>query len=145
MVMPGVFMSTSRKLMPLCFAASGLVRTSRKHQSATWAIDVQTFWPLTTNASSSRTARVCRLARSEPAFGSENPWHHSSSAVRIFCRCRRCCAGVPYFISVGPSIERPPRLTNCGDSARAISWKRMICSVSGAPRPPNSFGQFMPT
>jgi len=26
------------------------------------------------------------------------------------------------FISVGPSIDTPPRLTICGDSARAISW-----------------------
>src|SRR5207247_623716 len=144
-VMPGVFMSTSRKLIPLCLGASGLVRTSRKHQSATCAIDVQTFWPLTTKCSPSSTPRVWRLARSEPAFGSENPWHHSSSAVRIFCRCRVCWAGVPYFISVGPSIESPPRLMNWGDSARAISWKRMICSVSGAPRPPNSFGQLIPT
>jgi hypothetical protein len=46
--MPGVFMSTSRKLMPLCLAALGSVRTSRKHQSATWAMLVHTFWPFTT-------------------------------------------------------------------------------------------------
>src|SRR5881392_1248094 len=117
-----VDMSTRRKLMPLCLGASGLVRTRRKHQSATCAMLVQTFWPLTTKWPSSRTARVWRFARSEPAPGSEKPWHQSSSAVRIFGRKRACCAGVPCFMSVGPSIEMPPRFTNCGDSARAISW-----------------------
>ena len=121
-MMPGVFMSTSRKLMPLCLAALGSVRTNRKHQSATCAMDVHTFCPFTTKCSPSRTARVWRFARSEPAFGSENPWHQSSSAVRIFARWRCCCAAVPCFMSVGPSIDTPPRLTSCGDSARAISW-----------------------
>ena len=36
-----------------------------------------TFWPLTTHSSPSRTARVARPARSEPAPGSENSWHHT--------------------------------------------------------------------
>ncbi|MNN25955.1 hypothetical protein D3C81_1394480 [compost metagenome] len=36
-VTPGVFMSTSRKLMPACFFTSVSVRTSRKIQSAWWA------------------------------------------------------------------------------------------------------------
>ena len=83
---------------------------------------VHTFWPLTTKWSPSRTARVWRFARSEPALGSEKPWHQSSSAVRIRGRKRACWAGVPYFMSVGPSMESPPRFTNWGDSARAISW-----------------------
>ena len=48
-VMPGVFMSTSRNEMPSCrFAAFGLVRTSRKHQSAWCAVEVQIFCPFTT-------------------------------------------------------------------------------------------------
>src|SRR5437762_1873427 len=63
----------------------------------------------------------------------------------MYCKCFFCWAGVPYFMRVGPSIDRPPRFTNSGDSARAISWYRMICSVSGAPRPPHSLGQFIPT
>ena len=37
-VTPSLFMSTSRHVMPLCLGASGLVRTSSMHQSATWAI-----------------------------------------------------------------------------------------------------------
>ena len=114
-------MSTSKNEMPLCLAAVGSVRTSRKHQSATWPMLVHTFWPFTTKWSPSSTARVWRLARSEPALGSENPWHHRSSAVRMRGRKRFCCSGVPSFISVGPSIDTPPRFTICGDSARAIS------------------------
>ena len=38
---------------------------------------VQTFWPLTTHSSPSRSARVVRPARSEPLPGSLNSWHHA--------------------------------------------------------------------
>ena len=48
-LMPGLRMSITRALMPLCFGASGSVRTKHMHQSAWWAPDVHTFWPLTTN------------------------------------------------------------------------------------------------
>src|SRR3970040_297875 len=71
---------------------------------------VQTFWPLMTYQSPSRTARVWRLAMSLPASGSEKPWHQSSSALRILPRCRALCAGVPWVMSVGPSMEMPPRV-----------------------------------
>ena len=52
-----------------------------------WANDDQTFWPLTTKWSS-RTSmrRAHRAERSEPAPGSEKPWHQISSAERIFAR-----------------------------------------------------------
>ena len=59
--------------MPLCRGAARSVRTRAKHQSATWAMLVQTFWPLTTKWSPASSARVWRFARSDPAFGSENP------------------------------------------------------------------------
>ena len=69
--------------MPLCLGTSGLVRASRIPKSATWAKEFHTFCPLTTNSSPSRTARVRRLARSDPALGSENSWHQTSSAWTI--------------------------------------------------------------
>jgi len=72
-VTPGESMSISRNVMPACFRASGSVRTRRNIQSALSAYDVQIFWPFTMKTSPSRTARVCRLARSEPAPGSEYP------------------------------------------------------------------------
>ena len=48
MVRPGLFMSTSRKVMPLCLAAVGSVRTRKKPHAATWAMLVHTFWPFST-------------------------------------------------------------------------------------------------
>ena len=42
----------------------------------------QTFWPLTTHSSPSRTARVASDARSEPAPGSLKSWHQTSSPVK---------------------------------------------------------------
>ena len=56
--------------MPRCLASVGLVRHSTKIQLAVWPLDVQIFWPLITHSSPSRTARVPRLARSEPLSGS---------------------------------------------------------------------------
>ncbi|MNL75396.1 hypothetical protein D3C87_2011940 [compost metagenome] len=46
-VMPGVFMSISKKEMPVCFVPSVLVRTRQKIQLACWPSVVQVFWPLT--------------------------------------------------------------------------------------------------
>src|SRR5215467_11294801 len=94
-VMPGVVIGTRRQLIPWCFGTSGFVRTSRMIQCAKCAPDVHTFWPLTTKWSPWSMARVRRLARSEPAPGSENPWHQISSALRIAGRWRRFCSGVP--------------------------------------------------
>ncbi len=47
-VIPGVFMSTRKKLMPLCLDASGSVRASTMHQSERWALLVQILSPLIT-------------------------------------------------------------------------------------------------
>ena len=69
--MPGVSIGISRKLMPSCFFACLSVRTRQKIQLASIASEVQIFWPFTTHSSPSSTASVRRLARSEPAFGSE--------------------------------------------------------------------------
>ena len=92
---------------------SGSVRHTTKHQSARCASVVHTFWPVITHSSPSSTARVWMLARSEPAFGSEKPWHHSSSTDWIFGRNRRFCSSVPNWISVGReqplAEERDPR------------------------------------
>ena len=46
------------------------------------AYDDQTFWPSTTKRSPSSRAEARTPARSEPAPGSENPWHQISSAAR---------------------------------------------------------------
>ena len=69
--MPGLSIGTSRKLIPSCFFACLSVRTRRKIQFASIAIEVQIFWPFTTQWSPFGTASVRSDARSEPAFGSE--------------------------------------------------------------------------
>ena len=48
--------------------------------------DDHTFCPSTTNLPFSSRALVRTPARSEPAPGSEKPWHQISSAERIGCR-----------------------------------------------------------
>ena len=81
--MPGLRMSTAKKVMPRCLGASQSVRARSMPQSATWADEVQTFWPLTTYSSPSRSALVRSPARSEPALGSLKSWHHTWSPRRI--------------------------------------------------------------
>ena len=50
----------SSALIPLCFGASGSVRTKVRMTSASCAPEVHTFCPLTTKWSPSRTARVVK-------------------------------------------------------------------------------------
>ncbi len=45
--MPGVSIGMTIQVMPRCFGASGSVRTSSSQKSATWACEVQIFWPVT--------------------------------------------------------------------------------------------------
>ena len=77
--MPGVDMSTRKQVMPSCLGAAGLVRARQMPQSASLAMVVHTFWPVSDQPPSTRSARVASDARSEPAPGSENSWHHVSS------------------------------------------------------------------
>jgi len=67
---PGWCMLIRTKLMPSCFFDVS-VRTRQKHQSAYCAPLVQIFWPLIFQWSPASSQRVWRLARSEPAPGSE--------------------------------------------------------------------------
>ena len=67
---PGWRMLISTKLMPSCFLVVS-VRTRQKHQSAYCAPLVQIFEPLIRQWSPASSHLVVRLARSEPAPGSE--------------------------------------------------------------------------
>ena len=107
----------------MCLAASPSVRATSMHHFEYWAPLVQTFWPVTTQSSPSLTARVLSAARSEPASGSEKPWHQISSADRIGLRKRSFCSSVPHTISVGPPSSRPSTLAGSGTRARPISSK----------------------
>ena len=125
----------------MCFGASVSVRATSMHHFEYCAPLVQTFWPVTLQPSPSRTARVLSAARSEPASGSEKPWHQISSADRIGPRKRSFCSSVPHAISVGPPSSSPSTLAGSGARARPSSSKKIADSVSVAPRPPCSTGQ----
>ena len=83
---PGAFMSTTKPVRPLCLGRSGSVRAMISPMSLYWAPDVHTFWPVMPHSSPSRSARVCRLARSLPAPGSENSWQPTMSPRYIAVR-----------------------------------------------------------
>ena len=101
---PGLSIGTMMNVMPWCFGTSGLVRVSSIPQLQNWAAEFQTFWPVTTNSSPSRTARHARLARSEPAPGSLNSWETEISPDNIFGMKYALCSSEACFIRVGRSI-----------------------------------------
>ena len=94
-------------------------------KSATWANDDHTFCPLMTYPSPSRAALVVSEARSLPEPGSENPWHHTSSAVRIRFRYRAFCSSVPWARMVGPAMPIPITFMCSGAPDRANSSSAM--------------------
>ena len=135
---PGPCMSTTKAVRPLCLGASGLVRASSRPHLEMCADDVQTFWPLTTHSSPSRSARVDSPATSEPAPGSLKSWHQISSAVKIGRRKRCFCSSVPHATMVGPHIPMPiglrihwPRRPAASRVESTTSWSR-----GSASRPP---------
>ena len=79
---PGACMSTRNAVIPLCLGTSGLVRATISPKDEMCASVVQTFCPLSTHSSPSRSARVDRPATSEPAPGSLKSWHQISSFVK---------------------------------------------------------------
>src|ERR1019366_3066102 len=137
---PGSSMSISRKLIPSCFFTVGSVRTRQKIQSEKCAFDVQILCPLTRKCSPCNTARVDRLARSDPAPGSEYPWHQRISPRTIFgiCSCR--CSSVPYSNSTGPSIDNPIPRNGERQPRSCISSSRISASSPDNPPPPYCFG-----
>ena len=130
---------------PLCLGTSASVRASSSPNDANWALVVHTFCPFSVQVPSSFwRARVCTAARSEPAAGSENIWHQTSSPWSIGPRWRLFCSSLPWAMMHGPSIPIPITSRMPGTSAREISWLTVTCSIGPSPRPPNSCGQVTP-
>ena len=76
MFTPGVSVSTTNIEARLCGRASGSVTAMTMRKSAIEPLEVNHLWPLITQSSPSRTARVLSSVGSEPALlGSvmENP------------------------------------------------------------------------
>src|ERR1700722_1479602 len=103
---------------------------------------VQIFCPVTTKWSPSASARVDSAARSDPAPGSEKPWHQMSSPRRMRGRWKAFCSSLARAISVGPAWLSPTKVESmAGSPARAY---KISCGGVATPRPPYSFGQAMP-
>ncbi len=120
--------------MPRCLGASGFVRARQMPQSARSATEFHTFWPVSRQPPSTFTARVRSEARSEPAPGSENSWHHTRSPSSDGVTNRSRCSSVPCSRMVGSA---QPAMTMSGRvrPARASSWSMTIWVTGSAPRP----------
>ena len=138
---PGESIGKTSIEMPRCFfSAVGSVRHRQKIQSAYWPSVVQVFWPLTTQSSPSRTAVVRSEARSEPASGSEKPWHHQMSRFAVFGRKRSFCSSLPKAAMTGP-IMLALNARGSGTQASCISSRQMWRCSGVQSRPPHSTGQ----
>ena len=140
-VTPSASIGTTNIVRPLCLGTSAFVRASSRPNDACWAFVVQTFWPESRQEPSGCClARVWMPARSEPAAGSENSWHQTSSAVSIGPRWRCFWSSEPCAISVGPSMPTPMMSKIPGTPARPISWLTTTCWSGPRPAPPYSAG-----
>jgi len=138
--MPGVAMSTRKYVIPRCLGASGSVRASRMPWWLVSAFEVHTFWPFTTHWSPSRSARVTNPARSLPAPGSLNSWHHISSP-RSMAGMNRCrCSSVPSSRIAGPTIECATANAPAITPKSADSSAKITSCMSVPPRPYHSRG-----
>ena len=123
----------------------GSVRASRMPRSATRPFEHQTFWPLTTQPSPSRSARVWSDARSEPASGSENSWHHTRSPVMIGRRCSRLLLRVPNASSAPAgehAADHVEERRHLGQRARGGPRRGVLDASDHGRR--TSAGQWMP-
>ena len=140
-VTPGESIGKTSIEMPRCFfSAVGSVRQRQKIQSACWPSVVHVFWPLTTQSSPSRTAVVRSEARSEPASGSEKPWHHQMSRFAVLARKRSFCSWLPKAAMTGP-IMLALNASGSGTLASCISSRQMWRCSGVQSWPPHSTGQ----
>ena len=71
-------------------------------------------------------ARVCKLARSDPAAGSLYPWHQRISPRRVFSTKRTLCSSLPFSRRVGTSMLGPWPMISNGAAARLNSSTRIV-------------------
>jgi hypothetical protein len=80
-------------------------------------------------------------ARSEPASGSEKPWHHQMSMFAVAGRKRSFCSCVPKAASTGP-IMLVLNASGSGTAASCISSRQMWRCSGVQSLPPHSTGQW---
>ena len=80
-------------------------------------------------------------ARSEPASGSEKPWHQAILPDRISGRKCCFCSSLPHCRMVGPTSVSPKKSARIGAPARWNSSASTTDSITDRPLPPYSRGQ----
>ena len=91
---PSVSVGTRKQARPLCFL-SGSVWAKISATSATLPSEIHIFWPLIRQPPSIFSARVRRLAASEPVSGSVSPKQPNDSP-EVSRGSQRCfCSSVP--------------------------------------------------
>ena len=109
--------------------------------SAWWALVFHTFCPLTIQSSPSRTAVACRPARSDPAPGSLNSWHHVRAPVRVDRRYRRLSSSLPWSWIVGAASQNPAPSGAATPPACRIAECATRSAQTGSRRPNQSADQ----
>src|SRR5262249_39159759 len=115
--------------------------------SATCAVEIQTFWPLTTYLSPFLTARVLSCVVLSPVFGSVTPKQDFSLPEMIPGNMRAHCSLVPNT-ATGLRPDTVIWTADAPDIAAADSAiPRIMIAASRTPRPapPYSSGKQMPS
>ena len=125
----------------LALRPRGRCARGRRSSRRTAPSVVQVFCPLTTQSSPSRHGRVFSEARSEPALGSEKPWHHQMSRFAVAGRNRSFCS---WRAEVRDHRATMLALNASGGGTHAsCSSSCQMCRCSGVQSwPPHSTGQF---
>jgi hypothetical protein len=143
-------MGTMKMVIPL-YSPPGDVFVASIMCVATSTPEIIIFWPLMTNSSPSRTARVSMCTASDPAFGSVRPKHPRSSPAAILGSQSRFCSSLPLFSIISPAKNTgrkkiaPTAALPYASSSAAITKSKtsppepLYSSENGSPNKPVSF------
>ena len=128
--------------MPSCLGASAsdFVLAMRIAQSAARPAEVHTLRPFTRQTSPSRSAFVVSEARSLPASGSENIWHHTRSPRTVRGRWSALLRGRTEAQQGAGGEDQADHVEHrrCFDLGRRLPECRRCARASAPARPPRS-------
>ena len=110
-------MGSSRNEMPPWRVMSGFVR-EQDHVVGVFGLARPDLLAVDDQVVAVANRAVLSDARSDPASGSEKPWHHTMSPRRMRGRNSCFCSSVPHCNSVGPTRISPSDDTRIGARPR---------------------------